>query len=334
MPNSSTVIQIGNFQPEHSTENHLRRALIENGHVVIPMQENDPGTFLAMSNRRTWPGNPDFILWTRTGWDWKSIYGDGGEAIAHGLQRAMLGQAKLLTVPTVSYHLDIWFGLPRVHQIGEPFFESDLVITADGGHDEEFAGHGVNHVWFPPGVSRAECRRGTFRDEYHSKLAFVGSHDGSYHKEHEHRHELVAWLKKNFRRDCSFWPQPGCHAVRGRDLQDLYASVDIVIGDSCFAGTGLPNYWSDRVPETLGRGGLLLHPEVPGLVEAFHGSVITWPAFDWEALGALIEKRLVDRYGYNSAAKARGRLEVLEHHTYERRMAQLVELLQERDTIS
>lgn len=40
-----------------------------------------------------------------------------------------------------------------------------------------------------------------FRDEFHSKLAFVGSWQGHYHKEHQHRFELVEWLRKNFKRD-------------------------------------------------------------------------------------------------------------------------------------
>jgi hypothetical protein len=35
------------------------------------------------------------------------------------------------------------------------------------------------------------------------------------------------------------------------------------VGDCIFAGT--PNYWSDRLPETCGRGGFLLHPKVEGL---------------------------------------------------------------------
>jgi hypothetical protein len=37
----------------------------------------------------------------------------------------------------------------------------------------------------------------------------------------------------------------------------------LVVGDSCFAGS--PRYWSDRVPEVLGRGGFLIFPRTPGL---------------------------------------------------------------------
>lgn len=323
-----TVIYLGNFQPPHSSENHLAQALRNNGHFVLPLQENDPETFLRMSNRGTWPANPDFILWTRTGWDWNSIFGNNGEQIAHGLQRAMLGQAQKHGVPTVGYHLDVWWGLPRVTQLSEPFFQCDFVCTADGGHQEEFADYGINHHWFPPGVSRQECELGMFRDEFHSKLAFVGSWQGHYHPEHQHRFELVAWLKKNFHNECEFYPKMGQPAARGADLRDLYASVDVVIGDSCFAGSGLANYWSDRIPETLGRGGYLLHPNVPGLEDHFAlgHHLETWDAGDWNTLGALILQGLDEAEGRREVALA-GREHVLEHHTYDVRMKQLVELL-------
>ena len=123
-------------------------------------------------------------------------------------------------------------------------------------------------------------------------------------------------------------------AVRGQHLQDLYASVDVVVGDSCFAGTGLENYWSDRIPETLGRGGFLLHPNVPGLEKHFKDGehLCTWEAFDWEGLGTLIETALSspeDRADITTTA----RYHVREHHTYERRVEQIVDALYERNLL-
>lgn len=330
------VIQIGNFGPEHSTERHLRRALMHNGHDVLMMQEDDPNTFLNMSNRESWPTKPDFILWTRTGWDWDNLFaGKGsGTRLAHGLQRSMLQQAERLGVPVVGYHLDLWFGLNREHQLAEPFFECPLVITADGGHQAEFAARGINHEWMPPAVSLAECEPGTPRDEFRSKLAFVGSWQGSYHKEHQHRFELVQWLQRNFRRDCEFYPRIGEHAIRGEALRDLYASVDVVVGDSCLAGTGITNYWSDRIPETVGRGGLLLHPSVPGIVPHFIDGehLILWEAGNWDELGDTIEYAL-SHPEENRAIAAAGREHVLKHHTYETRVGQLVERLKELEML-
>lgn len=275
-------------------------------------------------------GRPDFILWTRTGWDLGAE-----QAKFVGSQWRLLVEASKLGVPVVGYHLDIWWGLKRQHLVTEePFFQSDLVITADGGHDPDWAREAINHLWMPPGISLGEAEVGHTRTEFRSKLAFVGSHDGGYHAEHRHRHELVDWLRRNFRRDCLFFPMPGQPAVRGRDLQDLYASVDVVVGDSCFAGTGLENYWSDRIPETLGRGGFLLHPNVPGLEKHFKDGehLCTWEAFDWEGLGTLIETALSspeDRADITTTA----RYHVREHHTYERRVEQIVDALYERNLL-
>ena len=125
-------------------------------------------------------------------------------------------------IPVVGYHLDIWWGLQRQTQVDtEPFFQTDLLITADGGHDDLWAEHAVNHVWFPPAVSAREAVPGRRVDKFTSRLAFVGSWQGGYHHEHQHRFELVAFLKKNFRSSCEFYPRIGEHAIRGAELRDL-----------------------------------------------------------------------------------------------------------------
>ena len=339
-PRQLTAWYIGNFRPEHSTENHVAEALANAGVRVLKFQEDDRG-IASVGSLLSRAANPvDFILWTRTRW---------GADIQDDLNRQArltLRLARSRGIPVVGYHLDIWWGLKRETEVStEPFFDVDLLVTADGGHDDRWEATGVNHLWMPPAVSRRQAEVGTPRDEFRSPIAFVGSHDGGYHPEHEHRHQLVQWLRQNYRRDCAFWPQPGRHAVRGVDLQDLYASVDVVVGDSCFAGTGLANYWSDRIPETIGRGGFLLHPHVPGLDRHFAmlehdepvtydtGHVAIWEAFDWEGLGELIEWSLA-RSGERREVAMRGRQHVLEHHTYEVRMRQLIEALVERGMVT
>ena len=321
------VLQIGNGKPPHSTENHLHRALLENGCRATFLQEDDPGSFASAASILA-TSDVDFVLWTRTGWDWDRNGYPGGRVQANADQHAMLRTARALGIPTVGYHLDIWHGLKRAVEVDvEPFFHCSLLITADGGHDQEWAKRGINHLWMPPGVSRAECEIGTAREEFRSKIAFVGSWSGGYHPEHRHRHALVQWLQTNFRRDCAFWPKHGQPAVRGKDLQDLYASVDVVVGDSCFAGLGVKNYWSDRIPETLGRGGLLIHPNVPGLDVQFpKGTMLTWDAGNWDALGEQIEWALTHPDEADDIRRA-GREHVLARHTYEHRMETVLRLI-------
>jgi len=328
---SLKVLYIGNFEPPHSTENHIRAALVDRGHFVVGLQESAQATWdaLASNDWTTLGGKPDLILWTRTGFPWPDVR-------AHRIAEIqMMQRADDLHIPVVGYHLDIWWGLKRQRQIlEEPFFRANLVITADGGHDEQWAEAGVNHVWFPPGVSAREAHVGERRYIFQSKLAFVGSWQGSYHDEHQHRFELVAFLKKHFRNVCEFYPRLGEHAIRGQELRDLYASVDVVVGDSCFAGSGLANYWSDRIPETLGRGGFLLHPMVPGLEQHFAigDHLGCWNAGDWDQLGTDIEFFMKNTDRAHEIADA-GCVHVQQHHTYDVRMDQLVDLLLERDML-
>lgn len=334
---SLKVIYLGNFDPPHSTENHVRTALIDRGHFVVGAQESHESTWdvLASGDWTAFGGRPDLILWTRTGWPWPHP----GKIKAQ--QVRMLQEAESLGVPVVGYHLDIWWGLKREADVlTEPFFQSDIVITADGGHDDRWDEVAVNHVWFPPAVSAREAVPGRRVDKFTSRLAFVGSWQGGYHDEHQHRFELVAFLKKHFRSTCEFYPRIGEHAVRGRDLRDLYASVDLVIGDSCFAGSGLARYVSDRLPETTGRGGLLLHPDIEGITDGsewWTGSsvwragehLLTWEAGNWDQLGARIEWALSHPDERRIIAEA-GQRFTSEHHTYDTRMDQLVDLLLER----
>lgn len=322
------IAYIGNFGPEHSTENHVKRALEHNGHTVLPHQENDPSLWTALATFG--PSEVDFVLWTRTGWDW-TAYGRDQNGMQADQLRFLL-RARDNGIPVIGFHLDIWWGLKREREVyTEPFFQSDLVITADGGHADRWLDAGIRHHWMPPAVSLAECELGHRDEEMASPVAFVGNWQGDYHPEHRHRHELVRWLENNFRRDCAFWPKPGQHAVRGEALRNLYQSVDVLVGDSCFAGTGLARYWSDRVPESLGRGGFLIHPYVEGMGEAGFGPgrMGIWTAGDWDALGHEIEWALANPDERKVQAAA-GREHVMKHHTYERRMEQLVELLVER----
>jgi hypothetical protein len=323
------VVYIGNLGPNsapHSTENHVARALEANGHTVVPIHENG----FPWTHGQTIPDGTDFVLWTHT-------HGFAPPR-THGRQSRFLRAMRDRGIPTVSYHLDRYWDLYRETQVygpgKEPFFCTDLMCSADGGNDERWADADVAHAWFPPGVSEAECVPGTYRAALSSDIAFVGSWQGGYHAEHAHRADLVAWLKETYRDRCRFWPLPGEHAIRGEALRDLYASVKVLVGDSCFAGMPQGDrYFSDRIPETLGRGGLLIHPEVPGVTDGslyISGEhLLTWPAGDWNALRGQIDLALADDDMRRQVA-AFGRQHVLANHTYEVRMRQIVDLMADR----
>lgn len=317
------IAYCGNFEPEHSTENEVRQALENNGHVVVRRQEGAPNALDALIDN---VGSFDLILWTRT----------ASKAAISGEARywKLLATARKAGVPVVGYHLDRWWGLKRQAEIElDPFFRVDLLCTADGGHDDEWESVGVNHAWFPPAISERHCRLGTPRDEFTSDIAFVGSWQPGYHEEDVYRPELIRWLRKNYDRQVKFWPEPGQHAIRGDDLTDLYASVSVVVGTSCLApkvdGSPMTHYCSDRIPETLGRGGMLIHPSVLGIDSMYRFHAL-YQRDTLEQLGAGIDTLLnqsgpvVDQYRLDASTFIKA------EHTYEVRMRQLVDLLNER----
>ncbi|MEX2253026.1 MAG: glycosyltransferase, partial [Thermoleophilaceae bacterium] len=133
-----------------------------------------------------------------------------------------------------------------------------------------------------------------------------------------------------------FWPKGrepiyecagvATNQIRGPLLADLYASIKVVVGDSCLLPGDHGRYWSDRIPETLGRGGFLLHPWVGGIDDHFTDGehLRLWPAGDWRELQRLIEHYLRNDDERRRIAEA-GRLHVLENHTYTVRVRQLLE---------
>lgn len=335
------IAYVGNFGPEHSTENHVAQALLNNGHEVTRCQENwvaidgsgrTAFDLLAADLEGTWPGGspPDVLLWTRTGWDWHGL-GTTTEH-AHQAQRHLLDVAAGEGIPTVGFHLDRWWGLNREGQVAEePYFRCALMVTADGGHDDQWLDAGVEHVWLPPGVSRDEALRdGQRRPDLTVQVGFVGSYR-TYHKEWlHHRRAMVGKLQRHYGRKFRVWEG----GMRGQDLADLYASVDVLVGDSCLAG-GATRYWSDRIPETLGRGGFLIHPEVDGLAEHFTAGehLLTFPLADHEAmLGAV--RWALSHPEERAKIAAAGREHVLAHHTYEVRMDELVAILTDRGLLA
>jgi Glycosyl transferases group 1 len=324
------AVYIGNVGPgsvRHSTENHIKTALEANGVEVIPIHEQSYDWRPVAI-----PPNTDFVIWTHTH--------SFAPPRTHDRQFKFLRSMRLRGTPVVSYHLDRYWNLYRETQIWgpdkEPFFDTDVMCSADGGDPGRWAGVGVNHAWFPPAVSRPECEPGTYRAELASDIAFVGSWDGAYHAESPHRQDLVHWLRATYGDRCAFWPKRGKPAIRNEELRDLYASVKVLVGDSCFVGTPHNNrYWSDRIPETLGRGGFLIHPDVPGLDEHYTPGkhLWTWQAGDWPGLRAAIDGALDDDTSRTEVAAA-GRAHVLEHHTYEHRMATMLDMLCDSGIIS
>lgn len=280
---------LGNFT-EFSTETDLAWTMEWMGHEVQRIQDHDrDGTFNF--------ANVDLFWWVHThGWDH-----------AHGVQKLFKHRA----VPTVSFHLDRFWGLNKLDgredKIGvHPFWKSDFVFTADGGNQERFKERGVNHFWSPPAIAEQWCFRGNFDSALSCDIAFVGSEQ--YHPEYPFRGELVKWLRDTYGSNFKH-----IQGMRGEKLNDLYASCPVIVGDSCFAGAD--RYCSDRVFETVGRGGLLVHPYVPGLD---FGDYLCYKPQDLDSLKYMIEN--AQAIYRDSNVRDVGINNVLAKHTYIQRL--------------
>lgn len=315
------IAYLGNFGPSFSTENHVALSLEELGHEVVRLQEGEVKAVEVAC--RTLEAEADLFLHTQT----LGLAMTGGTV---GERFSMLDQLRTFGIPSVGFHLDRWWGLDREDSVRtEPFFRCDLLFTADGGHEQEFAAAHVNHVWSAPAVYKAEAVRGTAREEFLSDIAFVGNWKGGYHGEANHRLALIKHLRRRWGRRVKFWPRET--TIRGQDLADLYASTKVVVGDSCLLPGDRGFYWSDRVPETVGRGGVLLHPEVEGLDEQFTDGVhmVAWELGNWAELDEKIYQ-LLDEPSRREAIAVAGHAHVREHHTYENRLQRVLEITQDR----
>lgn len=291
---------IGNFGASESTENMIKWALTEGlGHRVDMLQEND----VTMKDISAAMVHNDALLWVRTpGWLKTSNH-------------AMLEFLEALDVagiPTLSVHLDKFWGIPdREALIGvHPFWCTKHVFTADGSRQTDFAALDVNHHFMRPAVSEVYCHPGTPQEEYRCDVGFVGAKD--YHGEYPFRRKMVEFLETKY--GPSFKHITG---LRGHGLNDFYASCKVVVGDCIFAGT--PNYWSDRLPETCGRHGFLLHPQITGI----DVPLVTYKPQDLDDLAAKVD--------YWIPREAERRLKVLQsaehirrHDTWTVRMAEIL----------
>lgn len=156
---------------------------------------------------------------------------------------------------TVCWLFDLYFNYSREYQVkNKSFFKSDYVFTTDGGNQRRFDEIGINHKCVRQGIYKLECKILPFKKIEH-EIVFVGSDSPVYPE----RSALVKELK------AEWFGKKDTNEMRGNSLNELYQVSRIVIGDSYPSA----HYWSNRIVETLGRGGFLIHKEVEGLKEEY-----------------------------------------------------------------
>lgn len=319
-----TVAMVGNFSQRHCSEVHWALTLEDLGSSVTRIQENQikPGTLPQMVKGH------DLFMWVRT-WEGFVTHED-------------LKQIRALGIPSISYHLDLFVGLDRGRGLDtDPRWRCDYVFTPDGDPDSAkvFKEKGVNHFYIKPGVYKPECRIAepptvnSMRLYKGHDVVFVGggspTGEGPQygHKEWPYRGRLLKFLRDTYGERYSKYGHPD-PTIRNEALNELYAYSKVVVGDSTCLGFRHTRYWSDRVYETMGRGGFIIHPFIEGMQEEFtDGETIVF--YQYGNFGEL--KGKIDYYLAHEDERIRirnaGHEFVKENCTYSERLTEMLEVV-------
>lgn len=263
---------VGNFYVSYTSETHHANTLESLGHTVHRLQE---GKAIA-EQIFVYAEKSDLLVFIHT----------------HGWQtpgRTTLAQVfdwlKDKGIPTMTYHLDLWFGLDRQKDLESDSFYRTIghFFTVDKKMADWFNENtSVKGHYLQAGVYEPECYIAEKVQQPPHEIAFVGSR--GYHPEWQYRPQLIDWLKETYGQRFAHYGNDGNGVIRGEALNRLYADTKVVVGDTLCLNFDYPYYWSDRVYETMGRGGFIIHPYIKGMEEHFedgkHLAFYTYGDFD------------------------------------------------------
>jgi hypothetical protein len=305
---------LGNFRVDYTSETHHANTLESLGYNVVRLQETADTTGKILREALT----SDLFVWIHThGWNTP-----GGLTMEQ-----VLLELRDAGVPTMTYHLDLWFGLNRqkdltrhpVYQHIGHFFTVDSQMADWFNTKTNVKGH-----YLPAGVYDKECSYTPASPE--RDIIFVGSK--SYHPEWPYRPKLINFLEQSYPDRFSLYGREGIKTVRGQELNELYASTKVVVGDTLCPNFKYPDYWSDRIYETLGRGGFLIHPYINGLDKEFEDKkhVVFYEYNNWNQLEDLINYYLENDKEREKIRKAGHEL-VKKSYTYKNRWQSILKEL-------
>lgn len=318
---------LGNFREPYTSESHYLKSLRELGHEVFLLQEgiDDINQIMKRASQM------DLFFWVHTH-GWKTA------GIEEGLK-----QLKGLGIPTVGYHLDLWMGIERQRDLEtDPYWKLDYFFSVDKLMVDYLNSRPdmPKAFYMPAGVFGQECFIGEKKSEYAFDVIFVGSK--RYHPEWQYRTELVEWLENTYEDRFGLFGREGINKgqIRGHELNSLYASAKIVVGDTLCKGFDYPYYLSDRIFETTGRGGFIIHPYIKGLEDLFElpklegnhldtskAEIVTYPFGNFEYLKYLIDYFL-ENEEEREAIRMRGHEKSKVYHTYANRLNYMLEVIQ------
>lgn len=309
------IVFLGNFQVPFTSESHYAATFEKLGHTVLRLQEP------MVTTDRIWQEclNADMFFWVHThGWDLK------GQRTMAEVLRKLRGR----NIPTVAYHLDLYMGLRRWNEYHdhdyfkvEHFFTVDSLMADWLNQNTDTKGH-----YLPAGVFEPECYIAEKDDRFKYDVVFVGSR--RYHQEWQYRPRLIDWLERTYGDRFAHFGNDGKHMVRGDELNRVYASAKVVVGDTLCINFDYPDYWSDRIYETTGRGGTIIHPYIKGLEREFvdRKELLFYQYGDFDDLKTKIDELIHDDK-YRESIRMAGHERTKRDHTYTQRLQTIIEVV-------
>ena len=302
---------LGNFAVPYSSETHHARSLETLGHEVIRLQE--PSTAVSVITEQAL--RSDAFVWIHThGWD------------TPGIDFA-LRAIKNAGIPTLTYHLDLWWGLQRQKDVrSSPYWDLDHFFTVDKKMADWLTDNTpVKGHYLPAGVFDEECFISTEPSPFANDVIFVGSR--GYHPEWPWRPKLIDWLRDTYGpRFTHIGGDGDSGTLRGAALNAAYSNSKVAVGDTLCLGFDYPWYASDRLFEAPGRGGFQLFPRIKGIPELFDGTMMFFDFGDFEGLKDLIDYYVEHDQG-REALRTMCHEHVKTHHTYVQRWKTILGLI-------
>ena len=290
---------IGKFQRLHDEE-YIARSFEMLGHKVVRIQSDESFMLDSIFNQ-IMDERPDIVIY--------------GKLNLQGDTKKFIKQLKFYDIKAVCWIFDLYIGYPREFRLNAPQFkDADILVSTDGGHNKEFLEKGINHKCVRQGIYKPECfvvDKPKIRD-----VAFVGSPNALY----DYRQNMLDFVKANYS-SFKWFGQKDTNEIRGTRLNDLYGETKVIVGDSVYS----PYYWSNRVVETLGRGGFLIHPNVEGIKQEYP-HLVTYEYKNFDDLKTKIDYYLAHDDEREELRKKNFEW-VRDNYTMDKKCAQLISLL-------
>jgi hypothetical protein len=308
------IVFIGNFDHSFCTEVHHKKTFEKLGHTVVPIQENNSNCGAVLQEIK----NCDMLYWTHT----HSFKLDSYEHIIE-----MLRIFKQNNIPSVGYHLDLWMGLEREKDLHkDPYWNIEHFFTVDFLMAEYLNSNTKTKGYYlPPGCFEDESYAAEPNlKKYPHEIIFTGSKQ--YHKEHPYRAQLINWLHNNYGERFAHYGGGGLPSLRGHELNVLYSSAKIAIGDTLCKDFNYPWYFSDRCVEQPSRNAFQIFPYIRGLELMFDIGIeiVTYKFNDFIELKSKIDFYLANDEQREKIRTA-GHKRAKQSHSYTKRLEFIIE---------